>query len=264
MRKYKQAMQVDPKKVQYAKLIDEKKEDGTFYKIKRAEQLRGKILTQPTDPKKKIELSCYKSLEPILFLEPHKKLNERIENIRTIRETIANENRSPTDVEIQQIAKYNATMLKQANRVMHEVLAENPQIRKVTSIEQGRIQLEYIRMNEQPDEFVLHNRYYERVPELMEDYTSSDKDVISHQWSPLKYRKRNIGSKKDLQEAGILPKPGDQVSNMRDRLSRRASKSLDSSPSNSTKEVMAGLQSFSSSPHKLSRRNSDIGMSANK
>ena len=81
MRKYRQAIEKDTKQVEYAALIEKKKDDGTFFKIKRAEQLRGKIAVSPTDPNKVMELSCYKSLEPILYLEPHKKLQEDIERI---------------------------------------------------------------------------------------------------------------------------------------------------------------------------------------
>ena len=88
-------------------MIQEKKDDGTFFKIKRAEQLRGKITIGPTDPRKATELDCYKSLEPILYLEPHKKLLEKIEYIKNIKEKIINENRPPTNIEVKKIAKYN-------------------------------------------------------------------------------------------------------------------------------------------------------------
>lgn len=81
MRKYREAITKNTKQEEYNALIQEKKDDGTFFKIKRAEKLRGQITVGPSDPRKLIELNCYKSLEPILFLEPHKKLLEKIEFI---------------------------------------------------------------------------------------------------------------------------------------------------------------------------------------
>ena len=42
------------------------------------------------------------------------------------------------------------------------------------------------------------NRYLERAPQLVEEYTSSEGDMVDIDWSPLKYRKNNVGSKKDL------------------------------------------------------------------
>ena len=101
MRKYRQALEADEKSKGYAALIFEKKRDGTFDKIKRAEKLRGQVKVAPTDPKKVMEVTCYKSLEPILFLEPHKELIERIDKIKKIKKRITDEGRAPMDIEIQ-------------------------------------------------------------------------------------------------------------------------------------------------------------------
>ena len=48
-----------------------------------------------------MEVTCYKSLEPILFLEPHKELIERIDKIKKIKKRITDEGRAPMDIEIQ-------------------------------------------------------------------------------------------------------------------------------------------------------------------
>ena len=32
------------------------------------------------------------------------------------------------------------------------------------------------------------NRYFERAPQLVEEYTSDEEDLIEMDWSPLKYR----------------------------------------------------------------------------
>ena len=66
--------------------------------------------------------------------------------------------------------------------------------------------MEFIRMNEQPEDFMMLNRYLKRAPQLVEEYTSSEGDMVDVDWSPLKYRKVELGSKKDLQRSGILPK----------------------------------------------------------
>ena len=63
-------------------------------------------------------------------------------------------------------------------------------------------------MNEQPEDYMMLNRYLERAPQLVEEYTSSEGDMVDVDWSPLKYRKVDLGSKKDLQRSGILPKDG--------------------------------------------------------
>ena len=41
MRKYRHAIVKNEKQILYNRLIQEKKDDGTFFKIKKAEQLRG-------------------------------------------------------------------------------------------------------------------------------------------------------------------------------------------------------------------------------
>ena len=65
-------------------------------------------------------------------------------------------------------------MLRQADQIIKDVLDSNKQIRNITSIERGRLALDFIRMNEEPRDFVLHNRYFEMKPQLVESYTSSD------------------------------------------------------------------------------------------
>ena len=67
-------------------------------------------------------------------------------------------------------------------------------------------------MNEQPEDYMMLNRYLERAPQLVEEYTSSEGDMVDVDWSPLKYRKVELGSKKDLQRSGILPKDGSETS----------------------------------------------------
>ena len=61
-------------------------------------------------------------------------------------------------------------------------------------------------MNEEPDHFLLLNRYFERSPKVVEEYTSDEEDLVKKKNSPLRYRKVQIGSKKDLQRSGILPR----------------------------------------------------------
>lgn len=99
MRKYREAMTRDVKADEYRALIQEKKDDGTFQQIKRAEALRGKITVSPTFPSKVMEINCYKSLEPVLYLEPHKKLQERIDKIKQIKDSVKEEGRPPTNIE---------------------------------------------------------------------------------------------------------------------------------------------------------------------
>ena len=107
MRKYRLAIIKDEKQVAYENLIRVKRNDGTLDKIKRAEQLRGKITTNPTNPMKVVELASYKTLEPILFLEPHKHLQKRVDKIANMKARIKDEGRPPTDIELAAISKYN-------------------------------------------------------------------------------------------------------------------------------------------------------------
>ena len=81
-----------------------KKEDGTLDKIKKAEGLRGKIINPPTNSTKVILFNCYKTLTEILYLEPHKKLQERVIEITRMKRAIIDEARAPTNIEVQQIA----------------------------------------------------------------------------------------------------------------------------------------------------------------
>ena len=82
MRKYRDAINKTVKEAEYNDLIRIKKKDGTFDKIKRSEQLRGQLQgLKPTDPVKIIELKLFESLAPILYLEPHRKLQDRVARI---------------------------------------------------------------------------------------------------------------------------------------------------------------------------------------
>lgn len=83
------------------------KEDGTFEKIKKAESLRGKIVTRPTDSSKAALLNCYKTLEEIIFLEPHKKLQEEVFEVQKIKQALDEEGRAPSDEEVKKIANFN-------------------------------------------------------------------------------------------------------------------------------------------------------------
>ena len=106
-------------------------------------------------------------------------------------------------------------MFKRANLIFKN----NPDSKKLTSIEKGRMQMEFIKMNEQPEDFMMLNRYLERAPQLIEEYTSSEGDMVDVEWSPLKYRKVDLGSKKDLQRSGILPKDGSGYLSPRSQMS---------------------------------------------
>ena len=57
-----------------------------------------------------------------MYHEPHKKLMERVEKIRDLKEQIKKEGRPPTDAEVKQIAKYNESMQVKVNNIMREVL----------------------------------------------------------------------------------------------------------------------------------------------
>ena len=92
--------------------------------------------------------------------------------------------------------------------MVEEATADYPQVKKLTQIERGRIALEFIKMNENPDNYIMLNRYLEKLPELVAEYTSSEEDIVEREHSNLKYRKVQMGSKKDLQRSGILPKDG--------------------------------------------------------
>ena len=206
MKKYRNIIQKDRKEQKYNALIYEKIKDGTLAKIKRAEDLKGKLTVRPTDPKKLIELNLYASLEPILYLDPHKKLIKYINKVSGIKQSLTNENRPPTNAEIAMIAKYNEQMIKRANKAMNEAIENDPNVKNISSIEKARIGLQFIQMNEEPDHFLLLNRYFERSPKVVEEYTSDEEDLVKKKNSPLRYRKVQIGSKKDLQRSGILPR----------------------------------------------------------
>lgn len=96
MRKYIKGLENEKKSTHYKDLIRAKKDDGTFDKIKKAESLRGKISITPTDSTKAIAIQLYKSLEPTLYLEPHKKLQERVEDIKQMKAHIRQSGRPPT------------------------------------------------------------------------------------------------------------------------------------------------------------------------
>ena len=79
-------------------------------------------------------------------------------------------------------------MLSKANGIVEDVLKNNPDMKGLTSVEKGRIALEFIKMNEQPEDYIMLNRYFDRAPQLVEEYTSDEEDLIEMDWSPLKYR----------------------------------------------------------------------------
>ena len=66
--------------------------------------------------------------------------------------------------------------------------------------------MKFVQMNEEPEKFMMLNRYFDKAPQLIEVYTSDEEDIVKKKHSPLKYRKIQIGSKKDLQRSGILPR----------------------------------------------------------
>ena len=67
-----------------------------------------------------------------------------MEYIQEIKEKINKEGRPPTNIEVAKIAKYNEYMLARANKIFKD----NPACSKLTSVEKGRIALEFIKMNE--------------------------------------------------------------------------------------------------------------------
>ena len=55
-------------------------------------------------------------------------------------------------------------MLSKANGIVEDVLKNNPDMKGLTSVEKGRIALEFIKMNEQPEDYIMLNRYFDRAP----------------------------------------------------------------------------------------------------
>lgn len=53
--------------------------------------------------------------------------------------------------------------MKQCDQVINTIEAQNASPRKLTSLERGQIRLKFIKMNENPEKFLLDNRYLERV-----------------------------------------------------------------------------------------------------
>jgi hypothetical protein len=53
--------------------------------------------------------------------------------------------------------------MKQSDQVMNTIEAQNASPRKLTSLERGQIRLKFIQMNEKPENFLLENRYLERI-----------------------------------------------------------------------------------------------------
>lgn len=50
-------------------------------------------------------------------------------------------------------------MVKSVNKIIEEVLSQNPSLKNLTSVQKGRIVLDFIDMSENPDDHILHNRY---------------------------------------------------------------------------------------------------------
>ena len=51
-----------------------------------------------------------------------------------------------------------------SNSIVNATLDKYPHVRNVTELERGRIALEYIKMHEEPEKFLMHNRYMEMAP----------------------------------------------------------------------------------------------------
>ena len=51
-------------------------------------------------------------------------------------------------------------------------------MKPITGLQKGRMALDYIKMTEQPEDFMLHNRYLDKRPQLVEEYESDDSDII--------------------------------------------------------------------------------------
>ena len=49
-----------------------------------------------------------------------------------------------------------------AEKVMAEELLKQPGMRRMSVLERNRAALEFVKMNESPDKYLLHNRYIER------------------------------------------------------------------------------------------------------
>ena len=47
---------------------------------------------------------------------------------------------------------------------------------RMSDIQKNRLALEYIRMNEQPDEFLFHNRFLQKSESFASVYESSDEE----------------------------------------------------------------------------------------
>ena len=147
-----------------------------------------------------------------------------MEKNRLMKEQINREGRLPTDSEIKQIAKYNERMQVLATNLINSVLDSNPQVRNITQLERGRLAMEYIRMQEEPDNFMMLNRYLEIAPHIVEDYASDDEEIIHHDWTPFKYRNMVPMPASSLKAMGIEAKDiaPDEVRRMKNSLSKKS------------------------------------------
>ncbi len=78
--------------------------------------------------------------------------------------SISKEKRPPKEHEITAIGSYNLELLAHAHRVMDEEQLRQPGMRRMSVLEKNRAAVQYLKMKERPDDYILHNRYLDRGP----------------------------------------------------------------------------------------------------
>ena len=128
----------------------------------KAGQFKGRK-AQPSNPEKINLVAAFRSIEPILFKAGHQVIRSQLKQVQEINKKLKEERREPFEREIEIISAYQNSLMKQSDQVMNTIEAQNASPRKLTSLERGQIRLKFIQMNEKPENFLLDNRYLERI-----------------------------------------------------------------------------------------------------
>jgi len=132
----------------------------------------------PTDPEKWMSIQNFKNVSNGIYSNYHSRNLELSQTLEKLRKTLKEENRAPYPIEIKQFASYNVGLFEKAMRLMKSETDKNPHNHKLqmSSLQQNKLAIEFIQMNENPDAFLMHNCYLPRENEFASVYESSDEE----------------------------------------------------------------------------------------
>lgn len=113
-------------------------------KILRADGLKGKKSSMPTNIEKFHEVRAFMSIAPELHRRARSNFEQEKDDIQVLLNQIKAERRKPLDTEVYKISSYNKELVRKADEIIQDNEDKKLVGRKLTSLERSRVALKFI------------------------------------------------------------------------------------------------------------------------